>query len=59
MDIRRIRQDGVIALAMAMGILILTTVFAFWRMHQDEKTMQEGKSSAWDKCIENCMEENK
>jgi len=57
MDLQRIRERGIVALVVAFGILLLTTAFSFWRVHEDEKVMEAGQSSKWDTCINNCMEE--
>lgn len=56
MDIKRIREDGAVALAIALGILVLTAALSFWRLHVDEKEAKAETGDDWNRCVENCME---
>ena len=57
MDIRRLRQDGGVALVLALGILVGTAILSLWRMHKEEKVHDQDMSERWNKCVENCMED--
>lgn len=39
MTFKKLRSDGFVALAIAVGILLLTAVLAFWRVHKDEERL--------------------